>query len=65
MLDDAPFACDDADAPADGRVQCPNCCRLAFVVRRRMGLVFYKCELCGTVGATPDTGSGRHENDDR
>ena len=44
--------------PATG-VQCPNCCRLAFVVRRRMGLVFYRCELCGTVGAMPETGAGR------
>jgi hypothetical protein len=36
------------------KVQCPNCCRLAFVTSRGMGLLFYKCELCETVGATPD-----------
>jgi hypothetical protein len=38
-----------------GRVQCPNCCRLAYVIRRNMGLLFYRCELCETVGATPDS----------
>jgi hypothetical protein len=37
------------------RLQCPNCCRLAFVVRRDMGLLFFECELCGTVGAVPDS----------
>jgi hypothetical protein len=37
-----------------GRVQCPNCCKLAYVTRRSMGLIFYRCELCETVGATPD-----------
>jgi hypothetical protein len=37
-----------------GKVQCPNCCRLAPVVSRRMGLLFFECELCGSVGATPD-----------
>jgi hypothetical protein len=36
-------------------VQCPNCCRLAFVTRRSMGLLFYRCELCETVGAIPET----------
>lgn len=36
------------------RVQCPNCCRLAFVTSRGMGLLFYECELCGTRGAAPD-----------
>ena len=41
---------EDADL---GRVQCPNCCRLAYVTRRSMGLLFYRCELCETVGATP------------
>jgi hypothetical protein len=40
-----------------GRVQCPNCCRLAFVTRRSMGLLFYRCKLCETVGATPETTS--------
>lgn len=35
------------------RVQCPNCCRLARVVDRRMSVVFYECDLCGSVGATP------------
>jgi hypothetical protein len=44
------------DAESDlGRVQCPNCCKLAYVVRRSMGLLFYRCELCETVGATPET----------
>jgi hypothetical protein len=43
------------DAPAVTRVQCPNCCRMAPVVRREMGLVFYECELCLTVGAVPET----------
>lgn len=41
-----------------GRVQCPNCCRLAFVTSRRMGLLFYRCELCETIGATPDPDAG-------
>jgi len=36
------------------RVQCPNCCRLAPVTNRSMGLLFYRCELCETVGAVPD-----------
>ena len=36
------------------RIQCPNCCRLAFVTGRSMGLIFYRCELCETVGAAPD-----------
>jgi hypothetical protein len=41
--------------PASGeRVQCPNCCRLAPVTSRRMGLMFYRCELCLTTGAAPD-----------
>jgi hypothetical protein len=35
-------------------VQCPNCCRLARVTSRSMGLLFYQCELCLTTGATPD-----------
>jgi hypothetical protein len=33
---------------------CPNCCRLALVTRRSMGLVFYRCELCESVGAVPE-----------
>lgn len=37
-----------------GHVQCPNCCRLAYVTRRSVGLLFYRCELCETLGATPD-----------
>ena len=37
------------------RVQCPNCCKLAPVTARQMGLLFYRCELCGSVGATPET----------
>ena len=39
-------------ASAD-RVQCPNCCRLARVVNRQASLLFYECDLCGSVGATP------------
>ena len=35
-------------------VQCPNCCKLAPVTARQMGLLFYCCELCGSVGATPE-----------
>ena len=72
MPDNTPFAWDENDARSDAtdadaltRVQCPNCCRLAFVVRRRIGLLFYRCELCGTVGAIPETRAGRTENDDR
>jgi hypothetical protein len=49
----APGEDDAHDAHAVTRVQCPNCCRLADVVRRDMGLLFYECELCGTVGAVP------------
>lgn len=52
---------DDPDAkpaPVDrkniDKVQCPNCCRLAPVTSRSMGLLFYQCELCETMGATPD-----------
>ena len=37
------------------RVQCPNCCKLAFVIRRSQGLLFYRCALCETVGATPES----------
>lgn len=49
-------------APAGARhsvekVQCPNCCRMAPVTERRMGLLFFRCELCETVGATPDPDS--------
>ena len=41
---------------SDGRlrVQCPNCCRLAPVVRQAHGLLFFECELCGATGATPE-----------
>jgi len=35
-------------------VQCPSCCKLAYVTRRATGLLFYRCELCLTVGAVPD-----------
>ena len=38
----------------EDRVQCPNCCRLAYVTSRNMGLLFYRCALCGSVGTTPD-----------
>jgi hypothetical protein len=37
------------------KVQCPNCCRLAPVVSRSMGLLFYHCELCHTTGAAPES----------
>ena len=46
---------DRAEGADLGRVQCPNCCRLAYVTRRSMGLLFYHCELCETVGAIPET----------
>jgi hypothetical protein len=58
MMSDSPFDpwMDDAPnivrAAVEEHVQCPNCCRLAPVVDRRMGLLFYECELCGTRGAT-------------
>ncbi len=43
-----------ADKAHNDRVQCPNCCRLAPVTSRRMGLLFFECELCLTSGATPE-----------
>jgi len=52
----APLHVDGQSAVPD-RVQCPNCCRLAPVTRRETGLLFYRCELCFTVGALPDDGS--------
>jgi hypothetical protein len=63
VTDDAPFDLDDlapdgSSAGALVRVQCPNCCRLAFVVRRELDLLFYRCELCGTVGAMPEPPPG-------
>jgi hypothetical protein len=42
------------DRAIPGRVQCPNCCRMAPVTSRSMGLLFFQCELCETTGATPD-----------
>lgn len=45
-----------AAAPPDC-VPCPNCCRLALVVSRSMGLLFYRCELCLSVGAVPAPGA--------
>ncbi len=33
------------------KVQCPNCCRMATVTHRDMGLMFFRCELCESVGA--------------
>ena len=58
--DDRGFDSDDeSPAPASGkdtgteRVPCPNCCRLARVTSRRMGLLFYRCDLCEAVGAVP------------
>lgn len=49
-----------ASPPAsDERVPCPNCCRLAPVTGRHMGLIEYRCELCFTVGATPDPAADR------
>lgn len=41
------------DEPPE-RVQCPNCCRLAPVIARGMGLLYYRCELCHTIGAAPE-----------
>jgi len=35
------------------RVQCPNCCRFARVVKQDAHMLFYECDLCGSVGATP------------
>jgi hypothetical protein len=45
-----------APARAHGvdKVQCPYCCRMARVAERRMGLLFFECELCETVGTAPD-----------
>ena len=40
--------------PTTAKVQCPNCCRLAPVTGRNLGLLFFRCELCGTSGATPE-----------
>jgi hypothetical protein len=49
-----------AEAPRDrqlpDRVQCPNCCRMAPITSRSMGLWFFECELCLTTGAVPDPG---------
>lgn len=56
-MDDSPFDSEEISPDGTGallRVQCPNCCRLAFIVRREMDLLFYRCELCGTAGATPE-----------
>jgi hypothetical protein len=47
-------AADPVERGETGRVQCPNCCRLALVTSRSMGLLFYRCELCETVGASPE-----------
>lgn len=50
--DDRPHARPaEGDPHQLGRVQCPNCCRLAFIVSHDMGLLHYRCELCLTVGA--------------
>jgi hypothetical protein len=48
-----------AGSEAAERVQCPNCCRMAIVIRRAEGLLFYECELCLTVGATPESPAAR------
>ena len=58
-MPDSPFDPPVGDLPrwlpagVPHEVQCPNCCRMAFVFEMRMGLLFYWCELCGTKGATP------------
>ena len=44
----------DGDPPNIGRVQCPNCCQLAFVLRQESGLLHYRCALCLAVGACPE-----------
>ena len=46
----------NAGEKAADRFPCPNCCRLAHVTGRRMGLIFYRCDLCDTVGAAPEPG---------
>jgi hypothetical protein len=51
---DRPDDAEVLDRAHAGRVQCPNCCKLAYVTRRSAGLLFYRCELCLTVGAAPD-----------
>ena len=53
---DPPAAPSSADGGQPDRVQCSNCCRLAPITGRRMGLLFYECELCLTTGAVPDSG---------
>ena len=35
------------------RVQCPNCCRFARVTAQSAELIYYACDLCGSVGAAP------------
>jgi hypothetical protein len=73
MMSDSPFdpwmddVPDTAGAGVEEHVQCPNCCRLAAVVDRRMGLLFYECELCGTTGATgrDDAGEKRQREGSR
>ena len=47
-----------------GREQCPNCCKLASVTRRSMGLLFYRCELCETVGAIRGTSDDQRPSTD-
>jgi ribosomal protein L37AE/L43A len=59
--DDRPFEDDPNSVPEEQaeepqRVPCPNCCRLARVTSRRMGLLFYRCDLCEAVGAIPASG---------
>lgn len=55
LQDDKPHARPVAgDPPNIGRLQCPNCCQLAFVVRREAGLLHYECALCRAVGACPE-----------
>ena len=54
--DDPDGSFNDHQRPNLERIQCPNCCKLAYVTRRSMGLLFYRCELCETVGATPEIG---------
>jgi predicted RNA-binding Zn-ribbon protein involved in translation (DUF1610 family) len=57
-LDDGDALSAGVDEQEPARVPCPNCCRLARVTSRRMGLLFYRCDLCGAVGAIPDTEPG-------
>ena len=44
---------EDGSPQSMGKVQCPNCCRLAPVIRRGAELLYFRCELGLTTGAVP------------